>query len=110
MKRYWHVKSTNFDKVVFFRFGKWFMVLYQDAVLGNKFLDLCAPPRERSWVGFHENNLHENVETMVNAGFKVAIAEQTESGAQCVARTNEEKKKLPPGEKKNVIVAAIREV
>jgi DNA mismatch repair protein MSH6 len=45
MHRYWEIKAKNFDKVVFYRFGQWFIVYYQDADICHKHLDLCIPPR-----------------------------------------------------------------
>lgn len=45
MYRYWEIKSQNFDKIVFYRFGKWFIVYFQDAHICNKLIDLCIPPR-----------------------------------------------------------------
>ena len=45
MVRYWEIKSKNFDKIVFYRFGHWFIVYYKDADVCNRFIDLCIPPR-----------------------------------------------------------------
>lgn len=45
MHRYWEIKAKNFDKVVFYRFGQWFIVYYQDADICHKHLDLVIPPR-----------------------------------------------------------------
>lgn len=28
MKRYWEIKAKNFDKIVLYRFGEWFIVYY----------------------------------------------------------------------------------
>lgn len=76
MKRYWEIKSKNFDKIVFYRYGHWFTVYYQDSHICNKYIDLCIPPRQRQHiVGFHENHLSDNIEVMVNAGYKIALCE-----------------------------------
>ena len=76
MKRYWEIKSKNFDKIVFYRYGHWFTVYYQDSNICNKYIDLCIPPRQRQHiVGFHENHLSDNIEVMVNAGYKIALCE-----------------------------------
>jgi DNA mismatch repair protein MSH6 len=45
MVRYWEIKSKNFDKIVFYRFGEWFILYFQDAAICAKHLDLCIPPR-----------------------------------------------------------------
>ena len=111
MKRYWGIKSKNFDKIVFYRYGHWFIVYYQDAMTCNKFIDLCIPPRQRQHiVGFHESHLQDNIETLVNAGHKVAICEQTENGVEMDARIKEEMKLMTQEEKKTVIKAIHREV
>lgn len=82
MQRYWEIKQKNFDKIVFYRFGQWFIVYYQDADICNKYLDLCIPPRQtHRIVGFHQSHLEDNIETLVNIGLKVAVCEQTENGA-----------------------------
>jgi DNA mismatch repair protein MSH6 len=45
MQRYWEIKSKNFDKIVFYRWGEWFILYFKDAAIGSKILDLCIPPR-----------------------------------------------------------------
>ena len=45
MQRYWDIKSMNFDKIVFYRWGEWFILYYQDSVACSKILDLVIPPR-----------------------------------------------------------------
>lgn len=45
MHRYWGIKHLNFDKIVFYRYGQWFIVYYQDAAICNTLIDLCIPPR-----------------------------------------------------------------
>ena len=45
MQRYWSIKRDNFDKIVFYRFGQWFVVYFQDAVICSKYMDLVVPPR-----------------------------------------------------------------
>ena len=58
MVRYWEIKSKNFDKIVFYRYGHWFIVYFKDADICNRHIDLCIPPRQRqSIVGFHESSL-----------------------------------------------------
>jgi DNA mismatch repair ATPase MutS len=61
---------------VFYRFGGWFIVYYQDAAICNKEIDLYIPPRQLiKMVGFHQNHLEENIERLVRAGYKVAVCE-----------------------------------
>ena len=76
MKRYWQIKSKNFDKIVLYRFGHFYLVYYQDADVCNKLIDLVIPPRQKQHiVGFHDSHLDENIEKLVNAGLRVAMCE-----------------------------------
>lgn len=103
MKRYWEIKRNNYDKIVFYRFGKWFVVYYQDAALCAKHLDIAVPPRTSNIVGFHERDLDQNIEVMVQKGYKVAIIEQTET-------TEMMQKRLQKSGDKTEIRAVRREV
>lgn len=40
MKQFWKIKSKNFDKLVLFKLGKFYEMFYDDAWIGNKYLDL----------------------------------------------------------------------
>lgn len=40
MKQYWKIKSENFDKIVFFKLGKFYELFYEDALIGNQLLEL----------------------------------------------------------------------
>ena len=40
MKQFWNVKQNNFDKVILFKLGKFYELFYEDAMIGNKYLDL----------------------------------------------------------------------
>jgi len=40
MRQFWSIKSDNLDKVIFFKLGKFYELFYDDAILGNKLLDL----------------------------------------------------------------------
>lgn len=76
MQRFWEIKSKNYDKIVFYRWGEWFMVYYQDSMISSKILDLCIPPRlHQKMIGFHQSHLKDNIEKLVKEGYKVAIAE-----------------------------------
>lgn len=76
MKRYWESKKSNFDKIVLYRFGHWFLVYYQDADKCNKLITLHIPPKmNETYIGFHEKWLEDYIEILVNAGHKVAICE-----------------------------------
>ncbi len=90
MQRYWEIKSKNFDKIVFYRWGEWFILYFKDAAIGSKILDLCIPPRQmQKMIGFHQSHLQENIEKLVSSGYKVAIAEQTETSKQMTKRLSQ---------------------
>jgi DNA mismatch repair protein MSH6 len=40
MIQYWRLKQFHYDKIFFFRLGKFYEIFYDDAVLCNKILDL----------------------------------------------------------------------
>ena len=40
MKQYWTFKSEHFDKIIFFKVGKFYELFYEDAYVGNKHLGL----------------------------------------------------------------------
>ena len=44
MQQFWRYKSENFDKIIFFKLGKFYELFYDDAYIGNKYLDL-------NWMG-----------------------------------------------------------
>ena len=78
MRQYWEIKSNNFDKVVFFKLGKFYEIFYDDAAICNKYLDLNWMSRKMH-VGFPEKSLDRYANILVNLGFKVVIVEQTET-------------------------------
>lgn len=40
MKQFWKIKSVNFDKIILFKLGKFYELFYDDAMIGNQYLDL----------------------------------------------------------------------
>lgn len=58
MKRYWEVKCKQFDKIVLYRYGTWFIVYNQDAEICHRYIDIIIPPRMQGTIlGFHQNYL-----------------------------------------------------
>lgn len=74
MRQFWKIKSTNFDKIILFKLGKFYEIFYEDAVICNKYLDLNWM-RNKMHVGFPEKALDKFASTLVHLGFKVAIVE-----------------------------------
>ena len=81
MRQFWEFKSQNFDKVLFFKLGKFYEMFYDDAIIGNQILDLnwMGNDSRKLHVGFPEKVLETKAEKLVAAGFKIAVIEQTET-------------------------------
>ena len=81
MKQFWEFKSQNFDKVLFFKLGKFYEMFFDDAIIGNQILDLnwMGNDSRKLHVGFPEKALEYKAEKLVAAGFKIAVIEQTET-------------------------------
>lgn len=80
MKRYWDIKKNNMEKILFWRFGDWYVLYYDDLLHCSKYLDLAiAPFPGNPQVGFEYCSLDKNVGIMTDRGFKVAVCEQKET-------------------------------
>jgi len=44
MKRYWDIKKNNMEKIIFWRFGTFYVVYYDDLTICGKFLDMAITP------------------------------------------------------------------
>lgn len=75
MKQFWKIKSQNFDKIVLFKLGKFYELFYDDAVVGNKYLDLKFMGTKMH-SGFPEKSLDRYANELVQLGFKTIIVEQ----------------------------------
>jgi len=73
MQQYWKFKEYNFDKVLFFKLGKFYEMFYDDAIIGNKHLDLnwMGGDIKKMHVGFPEKVLEEKAAILISAGFTV---------------------------------------
>ena len=93
MKQFWDFKSHNFDKVLFFKLGKFYEMFFDDAIIGNQILDLnwMGNNPQKLHVGFPEKVLEKKAEKLVAAGFKIAVIEQTETIDQFKSRAKSEK-------------------
>ena len=92
MKRYWDIKKNNMEKILFWRFGDWYVVYYDDLSICSKYLDMCITPFPGCpQVGFEHYHLDRNVGTMTERGYKVAVCEQKETRDQMETRLKEQK-------------------
>jgi DNA mismatch repair protein MSH6 len=74
MKQFWRMKSNNFDKIIFFKLGKFYEIFYEDAIICHKHLELNWMARKMH-VGFPEKVLDKYASALVTLGYKVAIVE-----------------------------------
>ena len=75
MQRYWELKKDVMDSILFYRFGAWYVLYYDDMVLANQYIRVEVTPHYGALVGFHSRFLMKNVQILTNLGFKVAVAE-----------------------------------
>lgn len=79
MKQYWQIKMNHYDKILFFKLGKFYEIFYNDAVICHKLLDLnWIPPLSKLHVGFPEVSLDKYLKILINNNYKVAVVEQRE--------------------------------
>ena len=100
MQQFWNFKRENFDKVLFFKLGKFYELFYDDAIIGNQILELnwMGNDPKKLHVGFPEKILEEKANKLINEGFKVAVIEQMETPEQLKERN------LTSGKKKETCV------
>ena len=100
MQQFWNFKKDNFDKVLFFKLGKFYELFFDDAIIGNQILELnwMGNDPKKLHVGFPEKILEEKANKLINEGFKVAVIEQMETPEQLKERN------LTSGKKKETCV------
>ncbi len=91
VRQYWQIKKDNMDKIVLFKLGKFYELFNEDAAICHKLLDL-------NWtgplhVGFPEKCLDKYGSILVNAGYKVIVAEQMETPKEMKKRLQHSKNK-----------------
>ena len=79
MTQYWDIKADNYDKIVLLKQGKFYEMYNDDAIICKDLLHLNLITNKTLNVGFQESGLDKNVAILVEAGYKVAVVEQTES-------------------------------
>eukprot|EP00397_Hematodinium_sp_SG-2012_P001305 GEMP01001306.1.p1 GENE.GEMP01001306.1~~GEMP01001306.1.p1 ORF type:complete len:1145 (+),score=265.37 GEMP01001306.1:50-3484(+) len=86
--QFWKVKSLHFDKVAFFKVGKFYEIFYLDAVIAQRVCGLKWMNADRKpHVGFPEVALHVNASKLVEAGYSAIVVEQTETVEEARSRT-----------------------
>ncbi len=110
--QYWEIKQYNFEKILFFKLGKFYEIFYTDAIICQKLLDLnWMGGADKLHVGFPEKALDKYLSILVQQGHKVAVVEQTETPKQLEERIRIEKsngKKIDKVVKRDVIEMVTR--
>ncbi|KAH8738523.1 DNA repair protein [Cryptosporidium ryanae] len=80
MEQYWEFKREHFDKILFFKMGKFYEMFYIDACICQKHCDLRWTAGDaKPHVGFPETALHAYANKLVNLGYRVVVVEQMET-------------------------------
>jgi len=96
--QYWKLKAMHFDKIAFFKVGKFYELFYYDAFIAERECGLSWMTHDkRPHVGFPEVAKHNYAKKLIDAGYKVVVVEQVErvveqkqrdksDGPKCVER------------------------
>ncbi|XP_053568202.1 DNA mismatch repair protein Msh6 [Bombina bombina] len=86
MRKWWQLKSQNFDSVIFYKVGKFYELYHMDAVVGVNELGLTFMKGTWAHSGFPEIAFGRFSDVLVQKGYKVARVEQTETPEMMEAR------------------------
>ncbi|KAK1333091.1 hypothetical protein QTO34_006625 [Cnephaeus nilssonii] len=86
MKKWWQIKSQNFDLVIFYKVGKFYELYHMDALTGVSELGLVFMKGNWAHSGFPEIAFGRYSDSLVQKGYKVARVEQTETPEMMEAR------------------------
>jgi DNA mismatch repair protein MSH6 len=98
-KQWWEIKSQYADTVLLFKTGKFYEMFHDDADVGAKVLEHNYMKGIIGHTGFPEAAYGTMVHKLVEAGYKVARVEQTETPAALAER----KKSMKGGKKPEVV-------
>ncbi|XP_015283165.1 PREDICTED: DNA mismatch repair protein Msh6 isoform X1 [Gekko japonicus] len=86
MRKWWEMKSQNFDCVIFYKVGKFYELYHMDAVVGVKELGLVFMKGTWAHSGFPEIAFDRFSNVLVQKGYKVIRVEQMETPEMMEAR------------------------
>ncbi|XP_035177058.1 DNA mismatch repair protein Msh6 isoform X1 [Oxyura jamaicensis] len=86
MRRWWQLKSQNFDAVICYKVGKFYELYHMDAVTGVNELGLVFMKGSWAHSGFPETAFGRFSDVLVQKGYKIARVEQTETPEMMEAR------------------------
>ena len=87
MKQYFSIKDKYKDCILFYRMGDFYEMFYDDARIASEILDITLTSRGKNKMGsiplcgFPYHAVDNYTGKLINAGYKVAICEQTEDPA-----------------------------
>lgn len=93
--QYWKLKANHFDKIAFFKVGKFYELFYYDAFIAQRVCDLKWMGEKKPHVGFPEMAKHTYARKIVDAGYKVVVVEQVERVVEQQQRKADEKNAGP---------------
>ncbi|NWR49776.1 MSH6 protein, partial [Regulus satrapa] len=86
VRRWWQLKSQNFDAVICYKVGKFYELYHMDAVTGVNELGLIFMKGTWAHSGFPETAFGRFSDVLVQKGYKVVRVEQTETPEMMEAR------------------------
>jgi len=84
MEQYYEIKNEYPDSIVFFRMGDFYEMFDEDAKLASKELDITLTSRDKDgddptpMAGVPYHSVESYLQQLINKGYTVAIAEQTQ--------------------------------
>ncbi len=86
MRQYLAIKEAHRDAILFFRMGDFYEMFFEDAEIASRILDIALTTRNRKskehvpFCGVPCHNAQVHIHRLIEAGYKVAICEQVDSG------------------------------
>ncbi|CRG97832.1 DNA mismatch repair protein MSH6, putative [Plasmodium gallinaceum] len=90
MQQFWKIKAKNFDKIIFFKMGRFYEIFYIDACIMHTICGLnWMGGEQKPHLGFPEQSLHFYAKKVINSGHKVVVIEQMETPKELEQRNRE---------------------
>ncbi|MHA1550202.1 MAG: DNA mismatch repair protein MutS, partial [Alphaproteobacteria bacterium] len=93
MKQYFEIKSQHPDTILFYRMGDFYEMFFDDAIQASKVLDIALTHRGKDlddlpipMCGVPHHSHEPYLNTLISAGFRVAICEQIEAPEEAKKR------------------------
>ena len=90
-QQWWEIKAQYFDTVLLFKTGKFYEMFHMDADIGVRVLNFVYMKGSQAHSGFPEVGYGKFSAMLVEAGYKVARVEQTETPEMLLARKKAKK-------------------